>query len=108
MVAVGALYAGLIPIPIPVPIITATMAPSTMATAVSIITTAASRYVGAVPIDLIGSDDRSAERSKRTDHRFRSRPYLRPTERSAAHDRPMIVAKLPRWSGESRMTSVVH
>jgi hypothetical protein len=61
MVAIGALFAGLIPIPIPAPTITATMAPSTMATAVSIITTVASRCAGAVPIDLIGSDDRASE-----------------------------------------------
>ena len=56
MVATGAQFAGPIPIPIRARTTTATTAPSTMATAVSIITTVASRYVGAVPIDPTGDE----------------------------------------------------
>jgi hypothetical protein len=43
-------------VPIPARITTATTAPSTMATAVSIIITVASHYVGPVPIDPMGTN----------------------------------------------------
>ena len=53
MVATGARFAGPIPIPIPARTTMATMGLSTMALAVSIITTVASRYVGPVPIETL-------------------------------------------------------